>query len=42
LENLKGSICLEDLGIDGKIEEEGGKMWIGFIWLKIGKSNGIL
>jgi hypothetical protein len=38
---------LEDLSIDGKILElvlwkKGGKMWTGFIWLRIGTSGGLL
>jgi hypothetical protein len=45
---LKGRDHSEDLGIDEKIILEGilgkldGKVWIGFIWLKIGSSGGPL
>jgi hypothetical protein len=48
LENMKGRDHSEDLGIDGKIILEwvlgiwGGKVWIGFICLRIGASGGIL
>jgi hypothetical protein len=44
-ENLKGRDRLEDLGIDGKIMlecilgKQGGRMWTGFIWLRIGASG---
>jgi hypothetical protein len=47
-ENLKGRDYLENLGIDGRItselilEKQGGELWTGFIWLKIGTSGGIL
>jgi len=43
-ENPKGRDHLEDLGIDGKVilewmlGKEGGKLWTGFIWLRIGTS----
>jgi hypothetical protein len=43
LENLKERDHLEELGIDVKVILEwilgkwGGKMWIGFIWLRIRK-----
>jgi hypothetical protein len=36
---------LEDLGVDGKIVEigkQGGKVWTGCIWLRIGMSRGLL
>jgi hypothetical protein len=45
LENLKGRDHSEDMGIDGKIilewilEKCGGKLWLGFIWLRIGTSG---
>jgi hypothetical protein len=48
LENLKGQDHLEDLGIDEKLILEwilkklGGKVWTGFIWLRIGTSGGFL
>jgi hypothetical protein len=38
----------EDLGVDGKIllqwilGKYGGKVWNGFIWLRIGTSGGLL
>jgi hypothetical protein len=44
--NLKGRDHSEDIGVDGMIilkrilEEQGWKMWIGFIWLRIGTSGG--
>jgi hypothetical protein len=43
MENLK-----ENLGVDGGIilkfipEKNGGKLWSGFIWLRIGTSDGLL
>jgi hypothetical protein len=47
--NLKGKDRLEDAhGRDGRIilewilEKQGGKLWIGFIWLKIGTSGRLL
>jgi hypothetical protein len=46
--NLKGKDHSEDLGVDGKIILErmlgkwGGKAWIGFIWLRIRTSGGLL
>jgi len=48
LENLKGGGHLEDLVVDGKIilewilRKQGREVWIGFIWLKIGTSGGLL
>jgi hypothetical protein len=48
LENLKGRNQLEDLGVDGMIILEwilgtnDGKLWTGFIWLRIGTSGGLL
>jgi hypothetical protein len=48
-ENLKGRYYSEDVGIDWKIiilewllGTQGGKMWSGFIWLRIGNSGGLL
>jgi hypothetical protein len=47
-ENLKGRDNSEVLDIDGRIILEeilgkcGGKVWTGFIWLKIGTSGGLL
>jgi hypothetical protein len=47
-ENLKGRDYLEDLGVGGRIILEHmlgkwfEKVWIGFIWLRIGNSGGIL
>jgi len=38
----------EDLDVDGRdvtewvLEREDGKVWIGFIWLRIGTSGGLL
>jgi hypothetical protein len=46
VENLKGGDNLEDLSIDGKIilnwilRKEGGKLWTGCIWLRIGSIGG--
>jgi hypothetical protein len=48
LENLKGRDHLEDLDIDEKIILErilgkwGGRVWTGFIWLKIGTSDALV
>jgi hypothetical protein len=47
-ENLKRRDYLEDLDIDGSIilkrmlEKWGGKVWTGFIWLRIGTSGWLL
>jgi hypothetical protein len=47
-ENLKGRNHLEDLGFNEGIilkwilGKYGGKVWIGFIWLRIGTSGGLL
>jgi hypothetical protein len=47
-EHVKEGNKLEDLGVDGKIilewilEKQGGKVWIGCIWLRIGTSGGLL
>jgi hypothetical protein len=41
-------VLAEDLGIDGSIiseqisEKYGGKVWTGFIWLRIGTSGGLI
>jgi hypothetical protein len=47
--NLNGRDHLEDLGTDGKIRvvqwilgKEGGKVWTGFIWLRIWNSGRLL
>jgi hypothetical protein len=47
LEYLKGRDHLEDLGTDKIILErilgkQGGKVWTGFIWLRIGASGELL
>jgi hypothetical protein len=48
IENLKGEGCSEDLGVDRKIilrwivGKSGGKLWIGFIQLKIGTSGRLM
>jgi hypothetical protein len=45
LENLKERDHFEDQGVDGKVifewmlEKQGGKLWAGCIWLRIG-TNG--
>jgi hypothetical protein len=45
---LKGRVHTEDLGVDGKlifewiVEIEGGKMWVGCIWLRIATSGRFL
>jgi len=47
-ENLKVRDHSEDLSIDGNIMlecilgKQGGKVWTGSIWLKIGASGGLL
>jgi len=41
-ENLKGRNHLGDLGTDGRILQQGLKMWTGFIWLRIGTSGRLL
>jgi hypothetical protein len=46
-ENLKRRDYSEDLGVDGMIILEwilgkwGGKLWTGFIWLRIGIGGGL-
>jgi len=46
--NLKGRDHSEDSGVDGKkifewiLEEQTGKLWMGFIWLWIETSGGLL
>jgi hypothetical protein len=47
LESLKGRDHSEDLGADGRIilkcvlGKEGWRVWIGFIWLRIGTGGGL-
>jgi hypothetical protein len=45
-EDLKRRDHLEDLVVDGEIKWslgiQGGKVWIGFNWLRIGTSGGLL
>jgi hypothetical protein len=47
-ENLKGREHTEDMGIDERrtvkwiLGEQGGSVWTGFIWLRIGTSGGLL
>jgi hypothetical protein len=47
-ENLNGRDHLEDLAVDGKIilewilKKQVGRVWTGFIWLRIGTSGGVL
>jgi hypothetical protein len=46
-ENLKGKYHSEELGVDGRyirmcLREMGGKLWIGFIWLRKAKRGAIL
>jgi hypothetical protein len=47
-ENLQGRDLSEELGVDEKIilelilRKQGGKMWTGFIWHRIGSSGGLL
>jgi hypothetical protein len=42
-ENIKGRKHMEDLSVDGRIKwilkKQGGRVWIGFIWLRIGKGG---
>jgi hypothetical protein len=46
--DVDGRHHLEDTGINGRIisegilEKQGGKVWTGLIWLRIGTSGGIL
>jgi hypothetical protein len=48
LENLKGRDNSEDVGVDGKItlefilRKQGGKVWTGCMWFRIGVSGGLL
>jgi len=48
LENLKGRDHSEDLDVDGRVilqwilQKYGGKLWTGFMWLKIKTSGGLL
>jgi hypothetical protein len=45
--NLKGKDHSEDLGVDGRIiletisENLVGKVWTGFIWHRVGTSDGL-
>jgi len=47
LEKLKERDCLESQDVDGRImvklrlRKSGGRMWIGFIWLRIGSRGGV-
>jgi hypothetical protein len=47
-ENLKGEDTSEEPGVEGRIilewilGKEGGKLWTGCIWLRIGTSDGLL
>jgi hypothetical protein len=46
--DVKGRDHLEDLGVDETVilkwilRKYGGKVWIGFIWLRVGISGGLL
>jgi hypothetical protein len=40
--NLKGRDHTEDLGINREDEKQSGKLWSGFIWLRIRTSSGLL
>jgi hypothetical protein len=47
LKNVKGRDHLEEPGVDGRIilewilRKQGGKVWIGFIWIRIRTSDGL-
>jgi len=47
-QNLKGKYHSEDLGVDGReilqwiLGKQGGKVWTGCIWFRIGTSGGLL
>jgi len=47
-ENVKGRECLEDLDVDGRIilewilEIQGGKVWTGCFWFRIGTIGGLM
>jgi hypothetical protein len=48
LESLKGRDQWEDLDVDGRIilrwilKKHGGRVWNGFVWLRIGTGSGLL
>jgi hypothetical protein len=47
LKSLKERDLLDDLGIDGKIlkwiiKKSGGRVWTGYIWVRIGAGGGLL
>jgi hypothetical protein len=48
VENLEGRDHVEDLDVDGRIilervlGKEGGMLWTGFMWLRIGTSGRLL
>jgi len=44
---MKGRDRVEDLGVDGStirldLQKDGGRFWIGLIWLRIWASGGLL
>jgi hypothetical protein len=47
-ENLKGTIHLEDIGVDGRIisewivQKQDGKVWTAFIYFRLRTSDGLL
>jgi len=47
-ENIRRRDCSENHGVDGKtlsewiVGKKVGKVWIGFIWLRVGTSGGFL
>jgi hypothetical protein len=47
-ENLKQIYHFEDLDIDGMmtlkriLKKQDGRLWTGFVWLRIGSTNGLL
>jgi hypothetical protein len=48
LKSLEGRNLLEGIGVDGRVilklvlKKLGGRVWTGFIWLRLGTSGGIL